>query len=285
MKRTFLYLFAGISLLSCQNNEPKSAIKDLEKIAELKSENIELKERIKEKDLIIKESLIFFSDIERSLNEIAIKENEIRLKSESKESTPEDKEWIKSQIASLKSLAEQSVKKMNNLAIKLNNSQIKIEELQDLLEEYALDMQSKNELVSDLEDLLSKKDAEYARLFDEYDKTTEIIDYLEDEINTVYYAVGTEKELIDNRVIVKNDGLLGFNKKIEIAEKVNDKYFDKINKYKKTEIKVELSKIKLISLHPTSSYIIENKDGVSVIKISNPAEFWKLSKFLIILAK
>lgn len=99
------------------------------------------------------------------------------------------------------------------------------------------------------------------------------------ELNTVYYALGTNKEL-------KSNGLL--EKKFLGATKVmkgdfNESYFTKADKRELKSIPTGAKKIKIWTNMPKGSYNeVKNADGVITIEITNPKEFWSLSPFLLI---
>ena len=102
----------------------------------------------------------------------------------------------------------------------------------------------------------------------------------ENQLNTVYYAIGTNKEL-------KTNGLL--EKKFLGATKVmkgdfNEDYFTKADKRTLTEIPTGSKKnVKIWTNMPQDSYeIVENADKTKTIKITNPTAFWSLSPYLVI---
>lgn len=101
----------------------------------------------------------------------------------------------------------------------------------------------------------------------------------ENEANTVYYAIGSNKEL-------KQKGLL--EKKFLGATKVlrgdfDASYFVKADKRTLKSIPTNAKKIKIWSNMPAGSYqIVGEKDGPKTIEITNPGKFWSLASHLII---
>ncbi len=282
MKNIFFYAFLLSVLFACQEAPTKSNPKDTERISELESQIKQIKFDEQQKDLIIDESLKFFDEVQSNLATIELKKNEIKTLTDGEKLTSEDKDWIIEQIKTIQSLREINTRKINLLSKKVFNSNIKINELNSMVERLALEIQEKdNELVA-LEDQLMQMDKQYSQLFDEYLKKTSIADELENELNRVYYTYGTEKELIDNHVLQKKNGVLGIGKKIYLSDAFNEKYFTEINRLSKTELMIEGQSVKLITNHPISSYELIPNGNTTKLNIKNPTEFWKISKYLVI---
>ena len=101
----------------------------------------------------------------------------------------------------------------------------------------------------------------------------------ENQLNTVYYAIGTNKELKQNGLLEKK--FLGPTKVLK--GDFNESYFTKADKRTLSEIPTGSKKVKIWTNMPTDSYsIVENPDKTKTIKITNPKEFWSLTPYLII---
>lgn len=107
----------------------------------------------------------------------------------------------------------------------------------------------------------------------------------EDEmLHTAYYAIGSEKELKENNVIDKKGGVLGINQVTQLKTDFNTNRFIKIDYYQFYNIPVNSKKAKLITNHPSYSYKWLKKDDMIVcLTITDPVEFWKASKYLVII--
>lgn len=99
------------------------------------------------------------------------------------------------------------------------------------------------------------------------------------QLNSVYYAIGTNKELKKNGLISKK--FLGKTKVLE--GEFEKEYFTTADKRTLLSIPCHDKNVKLWTNHPDGSYqIIENADKTKTIKILNPSKFWSLSNHLII---
>lgn len=101
----------------------------------------------------------------------------------------------------------------------------------------------------------------------------------ENAANTVYYAIGTNKELKKNGLLEKK--FLGQTKVLK--GDFNESYFTKADKRSLSVIPTGSKKVKIWTNMPENSYQLdENADGTKTIKITNPKEFWSMTPFLII---
>lgn len=101
----------------------------------------------------------------------------------------------------------------------------------------------------------------------------------EDQMNTVYYAMGTNKELKENGLLEKK--FLGQTKVLK--GDVNLKYFTKADKRNLSSIPTGAKKIKIWTNMPAGSYEeVKNDEGIITLNITNPSEFWNFTPYLII---
>jgi len=119
---------------------------------------------------------------------------------------------------------------------------------------------------------LSNENKEKQRVIEE--KTT--------ELNTAYYIIGTMKELKDKNVIRK-EGFLGTAK--DVNNNIDKSVMTKVDITTLKSIPIMKKKVTVISTHPASSYKIEGDKSADNLVILNAAEFWSLSKVLVISVK
>lgn len=268
----------GLTIASCSSPAEKtvSTSTDVDsRIAQLEKENAQ-------KDSMINESLAFFSEIQSNLSSIELKKDEIRIKSRDSEFTTDDKAWILEQIKQINFLRQENAKKVKALTDQLKKSGLKITQLDAMVQGLLQSIQEKEEQISILESDLVSLDKAYARLFDAYQEKAVLVDELTEEINTVYYSYGTEEELVKNKVIDRKNGFIGIGKSIKLMDNFNQKYFAKIDLTEEKELFIEGTELKFITDHPSSSYSLSPSGKNTKIKISNPREFWKVSRYLVI---
>ena len=101
----------------------------------------------------------------------------------------------------------------------------------------------------------------------------------DNQLNTVYYAMGTNKELKENGLLEKK--FLGQTKVLK--GDVNESYFTKADKRTLDTIVTGAKKIKIWTNMPAGSYEeVKDPEGFITLKITNPSEFWNYSPYLVI---
>lgn len=105
----------------------------------------------------------------------------------------------------------------------------------------------------------------------------------ENAANTVYYVVGTNKQLKEWKVLEKR--FLGATKVMQ-GDEINYTCFKAADKRTLTSIPTGAKKVEIKSLNDEKSYVIEGeKDGPKTIRITNPTLFWQKTPYLVIETK
>lgn len=161
-------------------------------------------------------------------------------------------------IAQLKERIEQQDAKIAQLEEELANAKTQIEDLTNQVAETQEQVKTETQA----------KEAAQAQ--------TEAV---ENAANTVYYAIGTNKELKNNGLLEKK--FLGQTKVLK--GEFNESYFTKADKRSLSMIPTGSKKVKIWTNMPENSYqIIDNADKTKTIQITNPKEFWSMTPFLVI---
>lgn len=107
---------------------------------------------------------------------------------------------------------------------------------------------------------------------------------LENQLNTVYYIVGAEKELRDAQIINKQ-GFIG--RTLTVGRNSNFDSFTMTDSRLLSEVPVGQKKATLVTSHPEGSYelVTDANKVVEKLIITDPVRFWESSKILIISCK
>ncbi len=285
MKQILSILSMSLLIFACnteaETNDNADAVSG-EELARLRSENRELQNKLSEKDSVLNESIMLFNEIEENLARINLKEDEIRFRSNDVELAEDGKQWILQEIQNINYLREANQKKVRELNGQLENKNLEIAEFKTLIDNLMNKIEVQEEEIELLRVELSNLDKEYVELLEAYQEQSQIAAETIRELNTVYYAYGSESELIENGVIVKEGGFIGIGKKTELKGDLNDDYFTKIDLTREDEIEVVGKKVKFITDHPSSAYNITSNGQNHTIKIMDPKSFWKVSKYLVV---
>ena len=285
MKKLFLILTLIYAFSACNNDSNPSDVtsNDARKTEVLKLRN-KLKQMQLEKnrnDSTLNEVISFFNEVQNNLARIGVKEDEIRVRSSDPELTEDDQEWILQEIQNINFLRKQNAKTVGILRKKLSDKDLKIKELNSMTDGLVKQIKAKNEKIEALQNQLSDVNMEYAKLFDDYQEQVELNYDVMKEMNTVYFAYGTMKELTENNVVVREGGFIGIGKETKVAANLNQKYFKKLDKTKVKQLKVVGKKPELITDHPVSSY---KWDGDKLV-ILDADKFWRVSNYLVVEVK
>lgn len=278
-----LLLLASIVLVSCKEdtNNASSNGEDIDAV-ELQNRINQLELDNQLKDSVINESLIFFNEIQSNLEAIGIRRREIQDLTSNPEFAPDDKQWVLEQIRQINFMREDNARKIKQLNDELSKNKFKIESLQTMIDGLMKDIEWKDEQISLLQSELDQLDGEYSKLFEAYQEKAIEVDRLTSEINTAYYAYGSESELSSNGVVEKKNGFIGIGKKVELKDEFNDDYFTKINAKTKKIITMDGERARFITVHPTGSYKLTSANGKTTLTITDATEFWKISKYLVV---
>ena len=104
-------------------------------------------------------------------------------------------------------------------------------------------------------------------------------------MNTAYWAFGTKKELEDKNVIEKDGGVLGLEKTLTLKKDFNRDYFKKVDIREFKQLSLNAKKAVLLANHPANSYHLIETDRVEGLVIDKPDEFWKTSKYLVVVVE
>ncbi len=110
-------------------------------------------------------------------------------------------------------------------------------------------------------------------------KQKEQRDMLADELNECYYVIGTRDELKNHKIIDSE-----FIKKTKVMQSGNllMSYFTKADKRTLNEISIPGNTVTLLTNHDPQSFVKEETDNMTVIKILDASLFWEYSNYLVV---
>ena len=108
-----------------------------------------------------------------------------------------------------------------------------------------------------------------------------------DALNKAYLAIGSFKELKDRGLVQRQGGFLWFGRTIDVVEDADHQEFLEVDMRQISHLPIKAANLSLLSEHPIDSYAIVPGDTkeMKVLEITDPEEFWKVSKYLVISKK
>jgi vacuolar-type H+-ATPase subunit I/STV1 len=285
MKKILFSIATALMIFGC-GNEPNPEIE------KLKAERDSIARFAESKDSTINSFIESLNDIERNLGEVKQKQGIIsNTAKEGAELQGSSKDRINEEINYINELMDENKKKLSSLQSKLKKSNVKIASLEKMIEQMTAQLQEKDVEIAGLKEQLAAMNIQITELStvvtnlkEESAGKSQVIEQQTTKINTAWYAVGTYKELRDNRVVNKEGGFLGLGKKKILKTDFNQDYFTQIDVSKITTIPVNAKNAKIITNHPASAYKmnLDSKKLVKSITINNPEAFWRSSKYLVV---
>jgi len=290
MKNLVFVIFALIAMVlsfsSCNTHEEEMKALQLSKDSLLKQLN--------GRDSTINSFFDSFNDIQDNLATIKEKENIINMNASGDiESTPEMKDQIQNDIQSIYDLLQENKNKISKLQKRLRSSNIKIKALKETIDNLMKQIQDKDAEIGNLKQKLEEMNIQINILETNVDSLQgenqakdETITQKENELNTAYYVFGNKKELKENGIITKEGGFIGIGKIAKLRNDFNTDYFTQIDIRTTKEIPLACKKAELLTTHPAGSYELVTKNNkVEKIVIKDEKEFWKASKYLVIVTE
>ena len=280
MKKLAVLFVCAAMLASCDGF--KGGSKDL------KAENDSLLMELNQRNAELDDMMGTFNEVQEGFRKINAAESRVDLQrgtitensASAKQQIASDIEFIskqmeenKAQIAKLQAQLKNSSynsaqmkKAVAALTAELNAKQQRIEELQTELASKNIRIQELDAAVSDLsaakETLVAENEAK-AKTVAEQDKS----------LNAAWFVFGTKSELKAQKILQSGDVLKSAD-------------FTQIDIRTTKEIKLYSKRAELLTTHPAGSYeLVKDDKGQLTLKITNPTEFWSISRYLVIQVK
>lgn len=284
-KLVFLSLVCAVVLASCDGMGGGKS--------QLKAENDSLKVELGQRNAELDEIMGTFNSIQEGFRQINAAESRVDLQrgsitensTSAKEKIAADIQFItktmeenKAQIAKLQQQLKSSKNNSSQLKKAIENLTAELETKTKQIEELQAELASKNIRIQELDEAVTNLNANVETLTNENQAKAKTVAEQEKAINTAWFVFGTKSELKDQKILQKGDVLKSGD--------FNKDYFTEIDIRTTKDIKLYSKRAELLTTHPAGSYVWEKDDkGQLTLKITNPKEFWSVSKYLVIQVK
>ena len=285
MKKLEVLIVCAAMLASCDGF--KGGSKDLK--AENDSLLIELTQRNAELD----EMMGTFNEIQEGFRQINDAESRVDLQrgtitensSSAKQQIASDIEFItkqmeenKAQIAKLQAMLKSSKNNSAQLKKAVESLTQELVAKQQRIEELQAELASKNIRIQELDAAVSGLAADKESLAAENEAKAKTVAEQDKAINAAWFVFGTKSELKSQKILQSGDVLKNAD--------FNKDYFTQIDIRTTKEIKLYSKRAELLTTHPAGSYeLVKDDKGQLTLKITNPKEFWSVSRYLVIQVK
>ena len=280
-----ILIAAGIIFYSMFKREQKR------QIAMMEDQKYSFTELLTQRDSTINDWVVTFDQIEKNLQSIKEKEKIIAMNATDREFSKDRKQQIMEDINYINTLLDQNKKKIASLNDQLKKSGNTIQGLQTKIAELETAMKQSEVDIADLKTALTERNFKIEQLNGKVNDMQVAIEQKDQtistqtaEINKAYVTAGTFKSLKAKGLVSKEGGFLGLGKNKSLKENFPDSLFAQIDITVTKTIPVNAKSAKLLTEHPTGSYelIHEDKDKIAYIEITDPNQFWKISKYAVV---
>lgn len=287
--KKLLFVLSVMVLVSCGQHKKE--------IARMQAKQDSIAQLGVQKDNSILEFIGSMNEIQMNLDSIKSIEKIVSVQTApGTELKAEAKNRIIEDIAQINNLLQKNKELVKTLQGKLRASNVKIAELENMISLLNKQMGEKDAEIASLKQELENLHINVAGLNQKIEQITteseatikaknQTISDQTIAMNTAYYAFGTKKELEEKNVIEKEGGVLGMGKTIKLKKDFNRDYFMKIDIREFNQLPLNTKKAKIVTTHSADSYHLTGVKTVESLVIDKPEEFWKASKYLVIVVE
>lgn len=265
----------------------------------LKAQADSLEYKLQERDSAFNNIMNVMAEVETQIDDIKKQENMVVTNS-SGDFSPKEKNAMVDDLKRINVLIDDANTKIASLSGQLENSNFELNAFKKRVQNMKSDLQNRETAIAKLQEEIEMKDTQIAELNTEVTSLvtrvqlqTETIEVQnqelverENDLNTAYFAVDTEKKLRDEGLVTKEGGFLWIGRTTELQADVAQAKFTEVDIQNTKKFYVDSDKMEIVTEHPSDSYKLVNEEGkVKYLEVTDPAKFWKISKYLVISVK
>jgi hypothetical protein len=185
-------------------------------------------------------------------------------------------------------------RKIYQLEKKLKKDDKKDADLEKVIRHLTKELVEKDAQIAELQKKLAESDASLKVVTQQFNDSIAVIHRQRDEmnamrsmVNTIYYIMGTTRDLKKHGIITKEGSIIGIGGATEMKPDFDNSYFVKGDMMKLPYIPIPVDRkfARLVTNHPTSSYKVSGSNKSDTLYINDPSSFWSESKYLVIEVK
>jgi len=280
--KTKAVIFLGfLFLTACNNSEREQKLKDLS------VQDSTLLDQARKKDSSIMSYMHTMNAIQDNLDSLKQREKLITVRS--------SEIGNNNAIADIKAIDELILKDNREIAqlqTRMKKMDAKNAELDKIVAHLNSEVADRDSGIASLQKNLSQTNESMKAMVEQFNDSMATMNVvkaenssLHTEINTVYYAVGTMKELKQKGVIDKKGRVIGLGRVAKLKDHFNSKYFTKADMTALVNIPLYAKYSKVITDQPGNTFKVSDNGKTDSIEITDPNAFWSESKYLVVVVK
>jgi len=289
MKTIIPLLLVAMTLTCCVSK------RSADKIA---SDRDSLSMVVAEKDSIINDIFFSLNQISGNLDAIKTREHIINTSVANDEIKKQSTVRINDDIQAIDELLQQNratIARLQRSADELKKAKVHITDLDNLIAQLNGQVEARDSEIVVLKDNLRKINVKVNELNTSVSTLTGTVSELTgdktrlegqvkdntDRLNTAYYIIGAQKELLDKDIVYKS-GFIG--RTLRVNENHSLDAFTRIDLRTFDQVVIGQKNVTIVTTHPGESYelVTDSKGVVTSLVIKDRARFWEYSKVLVI---
>ncbi len=290
MKKTNYMRILNIVVLACILLFVGCKNDDKQKIKDLSYQDSVLGSKNHAQDSSIMAYVKSYNDIQDNLDSIKAKAKLLTIANSGEGLSQKDQ--IIADMRAIGDLMMKNKKEIARLEWKLKKVNGNNAELQKMIARLNEEVTAKDAEIAALQSQLAESNASLKDVINKFNDSMKVITSQKEQIsdmtaemNTVYYAVGTAKELKKNGIIKKEGAVIGLGGAEELKKDFNTAYFTKANGSTLHSLQLYSKFVQLVTVHPSGTYVVGGSDKADSIVITDQKQFWSQSKYLVIIVK
>jgi archaellum component FlaC len=240
---------------------------------------------------ITEEYLSDLNVISERLTDIKRQEGVVMEAAANPELTGNQRTRIENDLTILQQMLEDNKQKLADLNRRVRADGRELKALQALIDNLRLQLQDKDVEIQRLEGQLATLNIRVRDISRSLDSTreesqgkSEVIARQTEDLNRVYYAVGSFKELKDAGIIDAG-GLFNARAGARLSQQLDQNYFTEADLRSLRQLRLGSKKPRIASTHPAGSYTMLPNDNrvVEFLEITDSQKFWSASKYLVVI--
>jgi septal ring factor EnvC (AmiA/AmiB activator) len=285
MKKYILAAALVSMLFACRNKEAE--MQQASQLKSVREHDSLLGLKSQAQDSTITAYIKSFNDIQDNLDSIKTKAKIMNMSVGTSETT-DKKATILSDMRYISQVMAKNKEELAQMKKKLSSSGMKNGELEKMIAHLTEELTEKDADIAALQSQLAETNANLKTEIKKFNDSMDVISHQHvviAEQNTIYYAVGTTKELKNKGVIMKSGGVLGVGGTETLKPNTNTSYFTSADMYSVHALPLFSKLDKIITSHPNGSYTIHGDKKADSLIITDQKLFWSESKYLVIVVK
>jgi hypothetical protein len=280
--KTKAVIFCGILFLTACNNAERE-----QKLKDLSFQDSTLLEQARKKDSSISSYIRTMNVIQDNLD--SLKQREKILTVRSSENSGSN---VIDEIRAMDNLILKNDREIAQLQTRIRKMGTKDAELDKIVAHLHTELADRDSSIVSLQKSLSQTNESMKAVVEQFNDSMATLNIekaenssLHTAINTVYYAVGTMKELKQNGVIDKEGGVIGIGRTAKLKKQFNAKYFTRADMTTLSSIPLYAKFSKVITNQPDNAFTVKGTTKSDSLQITDPDAFWNGSKYLVVAVK